>query len=37
MLTDAAYSVANLKYDVDKCPECCSRGIIGVKYVKNVA
>jgi hypothetical protein len=25
MLTDAAYLVANLKIDVNKCPECRSR------------
>jgi hypothetical protein len=32
MLTDAAYLVANLKIDVNKCPECCSRDVISYNW-----
>jgi hypothetical protein len=34
MLTDAAYLVANLKIDVNKCPECCSRDVISYNWRK---
>jgi hypothetical protein len=32
MLTDAAYLVANLKIDVNKCPECRSRDVISYNW-----
>jgi hypothetical protein len=32
MLTDAAYLVANLKIDVNKCPECYSRDVISYNW-----
>jgi hypothetical protein len=32
MLTDAAYLVANLKIDVNKCPDCCSSDVISYNW-----
>ena len=34
MLTDAAYLVANLKFDVNKCPDCRSRDVIDHNWRK---